>query len=373
MRRHALRLLLAALLLALVIEGPRLLWQWQDARTLNLLIVDKSVPFRLYREHASIPWLLRALKIQNPNGRFMDEARDYIGFDPVERKGQTLTPDHLREADVVYVADTYGVYVGDYEHPGDVAALERSPKIYGGLDASEANALKTYAERGGLLIAEFNAFASPTEDDVRAELEKLFGIRWTHWVARYWENIQDENEVPKWVGRLYERVYKRRFDLEGPAFVFVHEDSDMVVLRPGEHLDDRMLTIERTDQRPELFTGIRGDVQFVHWLDVVECSDCEVLYSYRMLTTPQGAWELHAHQVPAVFPALVRRKGDLSVYYLAGDMVDNAIDKGDPERGWILPWNRYTSPALSSNPDEQFFWRWFAPVFESLVTPRTRR
>src|SRR3546814_9473159 len=59
---------------------------------------------------------------------------------------KVLTAARLENADVLVIADTYGVYVGDYERPGEQAALERSPKIYGGVDEAEARAIESRSE-----------------------------------------------------------------------------------------------------------------------------------------------------------------------------------------------------------------------------------
>ena len=76
------------------------------------------------------------------------------------------------------------------------AALERSPRIYGGTTAAEAAAARAFVERGGTAIAEFNSLGSPTEAEARAALEDLFGVRWTHWIGRYFPHLENPDEVP---------------------------------------------------------------------------------------------------------------------------------------------------------------------------------
>ena len=102
--------------------------------------------------------------------------------------------------------------------------------------------IQRFAARGGMTVAEFNAFASPTTPAVRARMETLFGVRWTKWAVRYWPHLEDMNEVPAWLGRLYEQVYERPYDLRGGGLVFVHEDSKLVVLRAGKELLPDVIT-----------------------------------------------------------------------------------------------------------------------------------
>lgn len=364
--RQRLRVGVMVIAALLVLASPHLVWRLQKARTLEVVIVDKTVPFEKYREHSAIPWILHAMKIHGANGRFLDPAADYVGFDPRTKTGHDLTAQALADADVLVVTDTYGVYQGDYERPGQEAALERSPKIYGGLSEDEARAMEDFVARGGLLLAEFNTFASPTPKPVRERMEKLFGARWTRWVARYWPNLQDSNEVPRWVGRIWEKVTHTPFDLKGGGLVFVREDEDIVVLQAGTDLGEAVITQERTSRGAAFDLPARGGFWF--WMDVLTPTDCEVLYEHVIGTTPAGAQKLAAHGLPARFPALVKRA---DAWYFAGDFVDTAIELGNPEMAGLLPW-RSKSLGCSQSTEDAFFWELYVPVVSRLFASRAR-
>ncbi len=345
---------------------PYVAWHLQKPRTLEVVIVDKTAPFRNYREHAAIPWILHTMKIENRAGAFLDPASDYVGYDPVRKQGRDLTERDLAPADLLVIADTYGVYRGDYERPGDQAALERSPKIYGGLTDEEAAAIAAFTAGGGTVIAEFNAFASPTGDSARERMEGLFGVRWTHWVARYWPNLRDENEVPKWVGRIYERVNGKPFDLRGGGLVFVHDDSDIVVLRDDDDLRSSVVAQERTRAGAVFDFPERG--AYAYWMDVVDSTASEVLYEHVIDTTPAGEKELAAHGLSRRFPAVTRR---WNAWYFAGDFVDNTMDLGDPERAWVLPLRR-TTAACGGATDEASFWEWYVPIVSRILASHAK-
>jgi len=266
---------------------------------------------------------------------------------------------------MLVVTDTYGVYEGDYLRPGDEAALERSPKIYGGLTEDEVVAMEGFVARGGLVLAEFNTFASPTPRPVRERAEKLFGLRWTRWVARYWPDLKDENEVPRWVGHVWERVTHTPFDLEGGGLVLVREDEDIVVLRAGIDLGDAVVTQERTAKGAALDLPARGSFWF--WMDVVEATDGEVLYEHVVGTTPAGAKKLAEHGLSARFPALVKRA---DVWYFAGDFVDTGLDLGNPEHAGLLS---LRGRGCGVAPEEAFFWEFYVPIAERLISSRARR
>lgn len=348
-----------------VVLGPRLLWHATPVARRGIVIVDKTVPFKAYREHSVFTWLLHNQKLGDRHGDIASE-RDYLGFEPYTRTGVDFTAADLAFADTVFIADTYGVYELDYAVPGDIAALERSPKIYGGLSLDEMGHLEQLEARGGTIIGEFNSFASPTEDEPRARFEKLVGATWTHWVGRYWENMQDPEEVPKWVGRVYERRYKVPMDIEGPAFVLVREDADIVLLRPGTHIEADVLAITRTKEAPDL-TGLPEGTRALYWLDILERTDAEIVYEYSFSLKDEGRALLKEHKIPEHFPAMLRKRAKGTTYYFAGDFIDTKLDLGDPERAGLLRWRSWTR-ASSSNPSEAFFWGWYAPILKRLLT-----
>ena len=362
LRAWLVRLPPVALLAVAWLWGPHLVWLARPKRNAKVVIVDKTVPFRNYREHAAFSWLLHALKVVAPTGRYYQEGRDYQGYDPIHRRGHDLTSADLEDAEGLFIADTYGVYVGDYARPGDVAALERSPEIYGGLRADEATAIDAYARRGGLTIAEFNAFASPTEPGARATLEATFGLHWTKWVARYWEDLGNDEEVPQWLRRDYLRRYGVELEHHGSALVFVREDEDIVALRPGIDLQSDVLVMERTSAaNPDWPARAR----YVYWLDVVEATTATVVYDYEIAVTDAGARQLAQHGLPTRFPAVLH--GLQHSWYFAGDFIDTATEMGDPERAGLLAWRRRTRGEIGA--DGAVLWGFYFPLLEQLLDP----
>jgi len=365
-RARIVRIGLALLVLGLVTFGPHLAWRLLPAHVLRVVLVDPPVPFLKYREHAAVPWILHAMRLTERDGRFLDPAKDYVGYHPETKSGDELRKEALAGADALVITDTYGVYVGDYEKPGDVAALERSPKIYGGFSGAEAEVIESFAGNGGLVLAEFNTFASPTDDATRARLEHVFGVRWTHWVARSVPNLQDENEVPRWVGRLYQRVERHQFDIKGGGLVFVLEDKDIVVLKDGVELGPAVVEQLRTKAGAEFEFPERGGFWF--WMDLVEPMGGEVLFEHVVDVTPEGAARLAAHGVPRRFPALVKRA---NAWYFAGDFVDTALELGNPERAGLLTYRkRMLGCGGGGTTDEAFFWGFYVPIVSRLFASR---
>ena len=350
-----------------IVLAPWLVWQAKAKTPRGVLIVDKTVPFKAYREHAVFTWLLHNLKISRKDGGFLNE-RDYVGYDPETREGRDLKQSDFLGIDTAFIADTYGVYTLDYEKPGDIAALERSEKIHGGFTSDEVSLLDDLLARGGTIIAEFNTFASPTEDAPREGLERLFGARWTRWAGRYWTDMQDAAEVPMWVGRAYERRYGIPMTVRGPAFVLIRDDVDIVVLQPGIHVSPEVLSLLRTQQAPDL-SGLPTEAHPLYWLDILENQDAEIVYQYVFSVTDEGRSLMSAHGIPERFPAMLRkrdpRNGGVS-YYFAGDFIDTKTALGDPEYSGLLLSRKWLRGRSRDN-GEATLWGWYLPVVEHLL------
>lgn len=97
----------------LAISSPYWLWNIKPTTTLNVLIVNKTVPDQTYREHGGLVWLLNQQKYVKQNGSRYDVKTDYVGFVPTTKQERPW-PTSLQSYDVIYVADTYGVYENDF-------------------------------------------------------------------------------------------------------------------------------------------------------------------------------------------------------------------------------------------------------------------
>src|SRR5699024_8139221 len=117
-----------------IITSPFWLWKLQPEQELDMLIIDKTVPDKTYREHKGIIWLLNHLKFTKENKKRYDVAEDYVGFvpsdDPPHYTVREL-PNDFSTYDMIYIADNYGVY--EEEYLSENLRGERSQLIYGGM------------------------------------------------------------------------------------------------------------------------------------------------------------------------------------------------------------------------------------------------
>ena len=351
----------------------------RPSRVLDLAIVDKTVPFSNRLEHRAVHWLLRHRKVLRPDGRAYDAAVDYLGAFPGPTPGEPpdrtteLTTDRARRVDLVYVVDTYGVYEGDLASGARMkAALERSPKVYGGLTAREVDAIESAIAAGVPVVAEFNAFASPTSARERERMERMFGVRWTRWIGRYFAALEDPEEVPRWLVRVWEREHDAVWEFRGAGYVVTRDDRECEVLRSGTELERIGLTIEREHPLDPLVRAAHDGVPYAYWFDVVErAAPARTLASYEWHTNPEGRARLEARGMPIRFPAIVRA-GAVRAWYFAGDFADNPLHEGArPLAGW--PTLKRATESLRLVPSvDGFYWRFYVPLFDAMLDEAER-
>lgn len=346
-------------------------------RRLAVVVLDKTVPFATYVEHRSLFWLLDHLKIVGPGGSRYDPSRDYLGAFPGPRPGDRpsrtadLTEDAVRAVDLLYLADTYGVYEGDLESgPAMKAALERSPKIYGGLSLAEAEAAARALDRGATVVAEFNTLGSPTEAPARSVLEAALGVRWTRWIGRYFPRLEDPDEVPQWLRRDWEREWSARWEFAGPGYVLLQDDAHCEVLLVGRHVEEVGLTLERERPVDALLREAADKTSYPYWFDLVEARPgTEVLASFWWHLTEAGRQRLERRGLPERFPAVTRKRSAAGgvAYYFGGDFADNPLERAPvPLAGYL--WARRALEQLKIAPSEgAFYWRFYAPMMVRML------
>ena len=374
-----------AILLAIALSV--MLYVMRPQTNLDLVVVDKTVPFQNHLEHRSFFWLLDHLNFKNGEGQPFDPKSDYFGPEPGAESGDPPVSYRSLEAssltattDLLYLADTYGVYEGDLESDSMKAALERSPKVYGGLTYKEATLIQSYVRSGGFLVAEFNSFASPTPADAREVLEETLGVRWTRWIGRYFADLSTTEEIPQWMRENYERIHEQPWEFSGPGWVILKDDSAIEVLEVGTHVARKGLLLSVTQDHPWT-RNVRDQVAYPYWFDVLEVDpETKTLMQYEWDLTPEGEAVLAKHQLPIRFPAVTYRATNAhdSPYgspnprtghavYFAGDFADNPLPTTS------VPLAGYTSlrqsgeafPIAPSGP--AFFWRVYTPLMKNIL------
>ena len=357
-------LIVYVLFMFLAISSPYWLWKLKPETTLNVLIINKTVPDETYREHAGLVWLLNQQKYVKQDGSRYDVKTDYVGFVP-KTKQERPWPTSLQSYDVIYVADTYGVYEHDFT--AEKKEGRRSEKVYGGLTEQEVNRLHDAMFEGNkTLIAEFNSFASPTERSVRETFYSLLNVEWTGWIGRYFPKLEDD-EVPVWVKENYEKQYDKRYAFTGPGYVLVDEYDRLIILH-GEEIGKRGVLFTPT-KNGEKELGVSGSIPYSYWFDIVKpLYDDEVLATYTLSLSKSGKDKLRAIGLPTTFPAIVHHRNNrYDAYYFSGDYADYGDVPNIYRTAGIDIWRKWTT-RHDPNSTASFYWKAYVPMMKTIFT-----
>ncbi|MBC3889372.1 hypothetical protein GH810_13740 [Acetobacterium paludosum] len=355
-------------ILVIIVGAPFGVWFVQPSKTLDVVIIDKTVPDTTYREHKGLMWILNNLKVNNGelNKPFKYEE-DYYGFFPLNNEQYTIKeiPDNLGKPDLIYLTDTYGVYKEDFYNKSDQG--NRSGIIYGGTQEKEVTSIKNALDHN-VIIGEFNILASPTESQARADLENIFGIKWNNWMGRYFSDLSKENlEIPAWMKENYAMQYGIKWDFTGAGIVLVGADDTIIVLRNNVELGKDLNSINFSENVKNEFP-IRNNTNYYYWFEIASADkDTEVLANYKLDVTEAGQKILDEYEIPTVFPAIVRKTGPYTSYYFAGDFADSKSTPSIYNMPGIPFLNRITTFDEDSN-QNYFYWNVYYPLIEKIIS-----
>lgn len=385
-------LLVVLLVLVLLAMSPYIGWRLSPTKDLRIVVVDKTVPFENYNEHASLFWVLNHARYPAPDDH--DQwylATDYVGYYPSLRgmlafvngeeeseAGQKkwrhtwrdLTDADVAGKDAIYLADTYGVYSLDLEHIDDEEAhLLRNPLVYGAFKPEEIGVLERFAEKGGTVIAEFNTFALPTGVDVRQRFEALLHVEWTDWVGRYVDDLANEEDIPWWVYELWRRQAREtEWHFSGPGFIFVDTHERLVVLQAGEDVGGDLIRIHNLRDSDPLLEGTTDQVPYYYWFDVVRPGKGTTVHSEMVIdATPEGEKKLAEFGIPTSFPAVISYDGPYKAFYFAGDFADNKLEDAPYQVAWYPSYRRWFARYRSDPTNEWFFWEYYLPLVQNVL------
>ncbi|MGD6801038.1 hypothetical protein [Rossellomorea aquimaris] len=353
------------LLLLILPAVPYFLWLLKSETPLSVAILDKTVPADDYREHSGLTWLLNHWKIVVPEDSSSYQLTDYAGWHPKNEKDDKIKKLDLSTAkpDVIYVADTYGVY------PEQSGNSERgNDPIYGGLTQDEVYQIeKSLKEDASTLITEFNTLASPTDEKAKKAMYNLLGIQWSGWTGRYFNELDpnESSELPNWIIDSYQSQ-SSPWTFAGPGFVFSNEDGSLLVLEEEEHYIEKGLWIDYTEKGRNLF-GIKESPAYGYWFDVIRNNSAEVLGNYKMDLTEKGKTALEEYGIPSSFPAVtLLEQGPSKRYYFAGDFVDTGSSPRMHKYIGLENIQKIFAFEKKDRP-QTFYWKAYVPMMKAIL------
>ncbi|WP_377890957.1 hypothetical protein [Alkalihalobacillus sp. R86527] len=358
-------IVLGTLLLLVIICIPIIIWFFQEEHQQDVFIIDKTVPDETYREHRGLTWLLNYQKWVKEDGAAYDASQDYTGFHPgSEREYETSSfPNTLTDYELIYLADSYGVYEDEYD--GDSSNGDRSSSLYGGMKVEEVNKIAEAVQKGSTFIAEFNAFASPTEETARERLYSVLNLEWSGWIGRYFDELEVGGEVPAWAVKNYEEQTGEKWKFEGEGLLLVDESDQLIVIEE-EDLGDETVQFSFTENGEDYFDDhiVKESSAYHYWFDIViPENDQEVLATYSLDVNEEVEETLSNNGIPLTFPAVVHHQ---DTYYFAGDYADRSSTFDFYQYKGIPLINRYLSFGDDTSIDA-FYWKMYFPMMQSIL------
>lgn len=355
-----------------------LLWLLYPAKQIEVLVIDKTVPTDNYQEHQAVFWTFEHLKIQNKAGEFYRADKDYLGFFPDNSPSfgtfkdlSQLSENEIKKAaselDILYFSDTYGVFEDDFAKQ---KTNEISKKVYGGLNRGDITMLREVAAQNKTIIAEFNTMASPTSLGIRTEFENLMGLKWTGWIARYFDEMDTtiNADIPSWLISQYMEQHGNTWVAPGPGIVFVHENGSVEVFSNGLDYFGEIPKI-RTQRINQHGFKLPEIVPYPEWFDIVLIErDYQVISYYDIDPSELGKEKLRDMGLPRYFPAaVIKDVGKGQYYYFAGDFSDLQNSIGSPRFiGLPMLWRGFH--IVTDYADrESFYWNYFYPLLSQIL------
>lgn len=363
---------ISGLLLLLLL--PLIIWLLQEDKPMKVAIIDKTVPTENYREHKGLSWILNHDQYGKEDGVRYEAARDYYGFMPDEKEQDYQIRDIMdleNDYDLIYLADTYGVYQEDlpWQDKDDKPSGEGSELVYGGLKMEEWQTVKQRVlDEGSDLVVEFNTFASPTEGPVSSDMEEFLGLEWSGWTGRYFPELAADAEVPAWIVTNFEEN-DEEWKFTGGGFVLVEDESGKIIVlseERGDLADGDGLRVEFTEAGQEAF-GLDKSPSFDYWFDINEVTESDVLATYEWKLSEDGEQLLAEQGIPVNFPAILHRTiNDSAVYYFAGDFVDVENVPAFYQYSGLAKLKALLSMDIFNSTDD-FYWKTYVPMMQTVM------
>ena len=372
---------LALIILIILLLLP--LWMWiawlvTPKKKLVTAIIDKSTITLKGQEHLSFNWVLNNLRFTKTHTSGYDPSHDYFGFHPLKKEKykvlglERFSDEQLEQlsndCDMVYVTDTYGVYVNEWYRKRNVG--ERSGMVYGGMSDEDLAFVKKMKTRNKLIVTEFNSIGSPTSPIVRGEFERIFGIKWSGWTCRFFNSLDPNTnkELPRWLVDIYKTNHKGKWPFKKAGIAFVKNRGEVVILEDEVDLNFPVPVIKLTTAGNSL--SIADNIKYSYWIDVVEpdTSVNTILANFSLDITKKGAAILNKYDLPATIPAVTKsRAKDYQFYYLSGDFCDNEIDFSSSYYKGISLFKSllYSDDDLMER--ESFFWNFYKPLITDII------
>lgn len=350
-------------------------WIFQEKKPMDIVVLNKTVPTLERLKHKSFHWILTSERfVKKGKKTSYSYKKDYFGFSPtrpLREKGSTRKEYRLAEmidlpekTDVLYIADTYGVFFNDWY--SGINKSRRSRKIYGGLNNNDYLFISEMKNRNKLVILEYNSFDYPTAQFESVRTQEKLGINFSGWTGKYFEKLDTvAPDFPIWLTAMYRKQHKQPWTFKKAGIVLLTE-KNIIVLEEGTHLKNPLPLI-LTDSANCAKYGVPSSVAFNNWFDIIDPLNSNVISRFRIETTALGDTLFEKNSLDNEFPAVIREQTTNNLYYFAGDFATNKVWNCTSR---IKSFEKLKGILYSSNPNDprRFYWLYYKPLINTILT-----
>jgi hypothetical protein len=361
-------LVLLVIVLAVLLCLPMIRFALKSRMPVVTALLDKTVPDESEREHAGLLWYLRHEKIADENGQIPPTHHGILRGEDGSYTEMPLS-EVPEDTDLLYIVDTYGLY-------RDAPLVEGvSNLIYGGLTQSDVDAVRRFLnrDRASTVVAEYNTFGTPTHPTVRSQMERMLQTSWTGWVGHYVHDLAEEGRTVEWERARYEQVYGKPWSFTGSGYVLVDEETDILVLSDGIDVGTAGLAIRFTEEGAG-FGDLGKTIPYQGLFDLVSpLEDGQVLATYSLDVTGEGARKLRSKGLESNFPAVIRSETAQDVtYYLAGNYAAlNYTPRLYFWEGVVKRMQKAGDADLEA--EDAFYWKTYIPLLDGIYREALER
>ncbi len=353
-----------------------LIWFFNPKKTLEVFILNKTVPTKQRNEHKSFHWVLNNNRYVKSNHDRYKLKEDYYGFFPIDPEEQQFDFRNIAlseinqissNSDIAYYADTYGVYYNDW-YQNLEAKTKTEQKVYGGLNQNDYLLLKALIDKEKTIVTEFVLLNKTTSPQIRKKTEELLNFNWEGWIGRYFHSLDfEENpDFPKWIVDLYEEQNDAKWNYKGSGIVLIHRFGTTIVLEGSRHLTRDVPEIQTQRKFAEKF-GLPLILEYPYWFDIVTTnSPNETVAHFELPTTALGDSLLAGYDINATFPAIINHSGNYNLYYFAGDFCQNPVDTRLSFFSGIQ-WIDFLFYSDDKADRAKFFWKYYIPLMKGIL------
>jgi hypothetical protein len=353
-------------------------WFFKEKKPMNIYILDKTVPTLERLKHRSLTWVLANNRIvKKDNKRKYILRKDYYGFHPIKpfrskqfRKNDPRLNnviDIAENNDVLYYADTYGVFVDDWYQ--GISRGQRSRKLYGGLNNVDYLLLVEMRKRNKLVILEYNSFGFPTDSFERYRVtEDHYYMKTSGWVGQYYSSLDSIN-VPPWLVSMYSKKNRTSWKFKNAGVVFLKGESDVVILEEGTHLNNAMPYITTNPELVEKY-GVAERVTYTGPFDIVDPGETnDVLSSFNLDATEEGIDILDRFlMIRPQIPAVIADSETGNTVYFCGDFATGTLHPWTASFGSLNIIKGLLYNDKDINDPRRFFWLYYKPMLAGIFS-----